>query len=338
MDGLQAMRPNDSYLLLGHAARVALAIGINRSQVVNGNSLNMHRLRVAFWVIYTNERMSALYTGRPSGLVDDHIDVSYPEDLPSIPHSSSILDADTSHPEKECAWIRSMAQIGQLAERVAKTVYSSASAKSWEDLLNVNRETLQCDLVLDGIAQYLPKYLDFFDGTSPVGEEWQEIQRAHLGLNYHMIRMIMHRPALVFASFFASKKEAKEDAANIMRIEESIRASVSAAKEIITICSDCMFNKFPGIRNDTSVAAFLIAACVTVLYDVLGHSTDPDYSKGIFGHVNQGIHCLDQMEHVGPTTGKALSIDVMKCAKDALSATDELLQFGDLLNEFPWLK
>ena len=40
---------------------------------------------------------------------------------------------------------------------------------------------------------------------------------------------------------------------------------------------------------------FLIAACVTVLYDIFGPDTDPDYGKDIFGYVNQAIYCLDQV-------------------------------------------
>ncbi|KAJ5398594.1 hypothetical protein N7465_009083 [Penicillium sp. CMV-2018d] len=339
IDRLQAIRPNDSYLLLGHAAQVSLAIGIDKSQVANGNSLNTHRLRIAFWIIYTNERMSALYTGRPSSLTDDHIDVPYPEDLPQLHHYGSILDANTHSPAKECAWIRSMSQIGRLTERVAKYVYSSGSARSIEDLFKVKLETMECDLILDGVVASLPPYLDFLDDTSPVGEEWQEIQRAHLALNYNMVRMIMHRPALVFAGFFASKEEAGEDASDIMTVRCSMVICVGAAKDIITTASDVMFNRFPDIRNDASVAAFLIAACVTLLYDVLAPDTNTDYGKIILGYVNRGIHCLDQMEHVGPTTGKALSIDIMKCAQDALKFSNEkTCRFGDMIHEFPWLR
>lgn len=81
---------------------------------------------------------------------------------------------------------------------------------------------------------------------------------------------------------------------------------------------------------------FLIAACVAVLYDILDPDTDPDYGKDIFGYVNQAIYCLDQVEHVGPTTGKALSVDVVKYAKDALNAPGEEIHcVRDLFNDFP---
>ncbi|OJZ80193.1 hypothetical protein ASPFODRAFT_148154 [Aspergillus luchuensis CBS 106.47] len=338
MDSLQAMRPNETYLLLGHAARTALSLGINRAQVANGNSLSMHRLRVTFWTMYSNERMCSLFTGRPTSLVDDHIDVSYPEDLPEIDNVHILSDLASGKPARECAWVRSMAGISRLAEKVAQGIYSSTSVRKVENLENIEVVVDECDRTLDLIAQSLPAYLQFSNKRSVIGQDWQEIQRAHLGLNHYMMRMVIHRPALVFNSFFESKIEAAENAFGFMKLEESAIACISAAKGIVTLCNDVIFERFPDIRNDASYAAYLIAACVTLLYDVIGPGVDSDYTKEILSYVNQGIHCLDQMEHIGPTTGKKLSIDVMECVKEALrSSGEELHRCTSLFDEFPWL-
>ncbi|PYH92314.1 hypothetical protein BO71DRAFT_485549 [Aspergillus ellipticus CBS 707.79] len=313
MDAQEAMRPNDAYLLLGHAARSALTLGINKSQVANGNSFSMHRLRMTFWIIYAQERMSAWFTGRPSCLSDDHIDISFPEDLPLLENLGD-------------------------QENQGKEVFSMKSIKSLESILNVERAMLECDETLNAITQSLPSFLHFFDSTSPIGEDWQEIQRTHLGMNYNLIRMVMHRPALIYSTFCASKTEAQSSISGQMSVANSINTAIAAAKDIITLASDVFFRRFPDIRNGASVAAFLISACITLLYDVLGSGAEIEYAKDILGYVDTGINCLDQMEHVGPTTGKMLSMDIMKCAKEALnSSSEELQDFGNLLNEFPWL-
>ncbi|KAI9037657.1 fungal specific transcription factor domain-containing protein [Aspergillus affinis] len=315
MDSLQAMRPNETYLLLGHAARTALSLGINRSQVANGNSFS-----------------------RPTSLLDDYIDVSYPEDLPEVENIYTLEDLVSGRPTKECAWVRSMAGIGRLAEKAAQSIYSSTSMKTVENLEKIDPVVQECDTTLDVIAQSLPSYLHFFDEKCVIGQEWQEIQRAHLGINHHMMRMVIHRPALVFTSFFETKIEAKESFSGFVKLEESVIACISAAKGIVTLCNEVMFKRFPDIRNDASFAAFLIAACVTLLYDVIGPGVDPEYAKDILSYVNRGIHCLDQMEHIGPTTGKKLSIDVMECVKEAIqSSSQELQHCSSLFEEFPWL-
>lgn len=167
----------------------------------------------------------------------------------------------------------------------------------------------------------------------------QEIQRAHLGLNQHMMRMVIHRPTLIFGSFFGTRTEAKNSSSRFISLEESSNTCITAAKEIVTLCNEVMFNRFPDIRNDASFATFLIAASVTLLYDVIGPGVDSEYAKEILSYVNQGIHCLDQMEHIGPTTGKKLSIDVMKCVKEAIhSSSQELQHCASLLDDFPWLE
>ncbi|KAJ5691715.1 hypothetical protein N7488_012450 [Penicillium malachiteum] len=88
------MRPNDAYLYLGHAARSTLALGLNRSQVANGNGPTMHRLRVTFWVVYYYERLCAFFTGRPSGFFDTHIDSAFPEDFTT---GEDGIQGSTSH-------------------------------------------------------------------------------------------------------------------------------------------------------------------------------------------------------------------------------------------------
>lgn len=60
MYAYQVMKPNEAYLYLGHAARSAMVLGINRAQVVDGANATIHRLRLTFWIIYAHERVCSL--------------------------------------------------------------------------------------------------------------------------------------------------------------------------------------------------------------------------------------------------------------------------------------
>ncbi|KAF3015182.1 hypothetical protein E8E15_004432 [Penicillium rubens] len=335
----QIMRANDAYLYLGHAARSATALGIHRAQVVEGANPTMHRLRLTFWTLYAQERSCSLYTGRPSAFRDELIDAPYPEDLTSLsletdPGGTQYIQATT-----QCAMTRAKAIIGKIVDRILVDIYSSKNILNMSDLCRVHQTALECDLELENMTKTLPPYLHFFDDSLPIGDGWQEVQRVILGNHYYLVRMLMHRPALVFATFFNSKAEAQERAAGTMDIKESIDASISSARSIIDLNYDVFFRRYPGVKFDGSLATFLVSACVNLLYDVLDSDMTAQYARNTFTVVERGIQCLDQIQHVGPTTGKALSLDVMKVAKDALGSNQSLGDLDENMTSFfPWLQ
>ncbi|CAG7986152.1 unnamed protein product [Penicillium olsonii] len=338
MYAFHAMRVNDAYLYLGHAARTVLALGLNQSQVVNGCGENMHRLRITFWTVYYYERICAFYTGRPSGFSNNHIDVALPEDLTVAGPTPVDSNVNYSCPEINGAFLRAMSQIGKLIEVISSKVFSLANLQGLYNNIQVDVTLNECERSLSEISHKLPSYLQFYNRNRVIGHGWQEIQCTHLGLAFHLIRMMMHRPALV-SSTFDSQPEAYDGTPDqITSIQRSIDISIESAKEMIEIASVAIFQRVREIRNDASVANYIVSACVTLLYNVTSSSVTSLYARMIFESVERGINCLDQMEHMGPTTGKALSVDLMKCAKDALvlSASSEDLE-GDLVDSFPWL-
>lgn len=116
--GIQLMRPNEAHLYASHAAVNALALGMNRAQVASGPRPEMHRLRVTFWSIYSNERLVTLSFGRPSCLRDELIDVALPEDLPSSePDENSSL-----------AFVRAMAALARTGDRISAGIYCAIGA------------------------------------------------------------------------------------------------------------------------------------------------------------------------------------------------------------------
>ena len=119
----------------------------------------------------------------------------------------------------------------------------------------------------------------------------------------------------------------------------SIQETIKAASNIIDLTHDVYIRRFPRARFDGASAAILVSACITLLYDVLDPKTNEDHAKFVFTAVERGVECLDQIHHVGHTTGKAVSLDVMKIAKEALrSATVDPELSQNLFGEFPWLQ
>jgi len=55
--------------------------------------------------------------------------------------------------------------------------------------------------------------------------------------------------------------------------------------------------------------------------------------------VDKGLQCLDRIDNIGSSTGRAISVDVMKIAKDALLSTEaEKRLESSLVDDFTWLK
>ncbi|GME41007.1 c6 transcription factor [Neofusicoccum parvum] len=172
-----------------------------------------------------------------------------------------------------------------------------------------------------------------------VGENWQEIQRAQIGMRYYLMRILIHRPALTYATFFPSRAEAQRTAGNLFDIQTSIAVSVTCAKSIIHIASELCSRRNPDMKQDGGVSFYLLIACITLLFDVLDPATTPEYAKATFEAVESGIQVLDTMQHIGPNNSKELSLDIMKFAKDAvLSGGEDIDLERDLTGSFPWLR
>lgn len=172
MYALHSMRPNDVYLYTGHAARSVLTLGLNRGQVANGSSLSMHRLRTTFWTVYSHERMSAFFTGRPSSISDSHIDVAHLEYSPLIDHASLNEDSlNITAPTRNCAFIRATAEIGRIVETVSTDVLSLGSVSADGYSVKTAETINTCDNTLDIILGHLPECLQFYDSNRTIGKD-----------------------------------------------------------------------------------------------------------------------------------------------------------------------
>lgn len=306
-----------------------MALGLHRAQVVAGNDSFLNSLRLTFWTIFYMERMMSMFTGRPSCFADDSIDA---------PHPTDCQRAENGGQNIEYAYIRAMAALSKISERIMACHYSPTKPTRVADLTEVNRINGECSRALQDLLDTLPPYLHFFDDKTPVGETWQEVQRICLGATYHVACILMMRPALVYVTFFDSKQQAQDSIGDRIDIQRDINLTVSSAKDLISLVYDVFFKRYLAMRRDGNMVYFIVSACLVLLFDVLDTETTSAHAKEVFQAVEKGLKCLDQIDHIGSTTGRAISLDVMKIAKDALKSTEPTSHLGtNLMESFTWL-
>ncbi|PYH85218.1 hypothetical protein BO82DRAFT_423911 [Aspergillus uvarum CBS 121591] len=160
------------------------------------------------------------------------------------------------------AFVRVLAEIGKLVDGILTRIFPLGTLCAAEQYL------------VESNMQELDAHED-----SSVGEGWQEIQRLHLGLLYHTMRMLIHRPMVVFTTFFDLNREAQQHAPGVIRLQESIDISMSSACNIIRFAQESLGTRQPDARSDKSLASYLVAACITLLYQVLDPATAIAYAK-----------------------------------------------------------
>jgi len=314
---------------MGQAVRSAMALGLHSSQALSSHAADSNRSRATFWTIYFLERITCLHLGRPTCLVDHYIDAPFPEDAPN----ASGADANSSY-----AYIRAMTVVGKISHALLMAAYSPQSVKTAQELPRMNQLNNECVTELQRTCDCLPPSLRFLDKRVPIGYSWQEVQRTSLGITYHLVRLLIFRPSLVYASFFTSLAAAQDSIGDKMILKTNIEYSLSSAKMIIDLAYDSFFRRCPLLCRDGNLASAVVTACLTLLFDVLDAETTTSRANEVFGFVDKGLECLRKADHVGSTTGSAISIEVMKIAKDAIFANEfEASLLPELSHNFAWL-
>ncbi|CAG8363566.1 unnamed protein product [Penicillium salamii] len=334
----QLMRPNETYLHLGYAARAASSLGINRSTILAAADSQIHQMRLTFWIMFAMEKITALLVGRPSSLRDDQIDAPYPSEHLQSNDMPMHDIKQFAHGQNDSIFVRLMVELGKLADKILTSIYSVKEVTAQEQYL-IEKKMIECEEMLTSISESLPTHLNFLDEESSIGEDWQETQRLHLGLVYHSMRMLIHRPVMVFTTFFPSSQIAQLHAPGVIQLQQSNGASIASARSIILLARESFFTRLPEVRYDGSLASYIVAACITLLYEVLDPATDVTHAKETFTLVEQAIECLDTMKHLGPQTGKKMSSDIMQMAKNVLFSSPQGQVVDEfLMEEFPWLR
>ncbi|KAL5335199.1 hypothetical protein BJX70DRAFT_330901 [Aspergillus crustosus] len=320
---IQKCNVNDTYMYLGHAARSALAAGLNRAKAVSGQRAAPDRERITFWSLYILERSSALFASRQSALRDSYIEIPFPTDSEGMP----------------CSWTRSMAVLAKVADKIIQ-LSSPSTVLPDHDLSQLLQITSECDGLMNEMVQDLPSYLNFQDPAVPIGDDWQELQRAHLGFTYYLTRLVMYRPVLQFTSLYKSRQEAQLVAGDSIEVELSIQQALSSSTQLIKLAYDVYYRRHPEVMYDTKMVSFLVYACVTLLYSVLEPSPEitVEQVREAFETVNLAIECLNSAPNIRTTGARKVSAKVIDAVKAAWGAAGHSIELEDgIADILPWI-
>lgn len=155
-------------MYLGHAARTATALGMDRSFGLGDHGTDALEISLTFWSTYIMERMTALMIGRPSNLRDEHIDATYPLDdfVPAGPRHVLPCGVIT-----DWSYIRAMAMLGELADEIFTSIYGSKAASLEVQNFLPTSGILVCEARLQDILNCLPAHLNRLEAEAPIGED-----------------------------------------------------------------------------------------------------------------------------------------------------------------------
>ncbi|KAL3454993.1 fungal-specific transcription factor domain-containing protein [Aspergillus heterothallicus] len=326
---------DEAYMYLGHAARCAIASGLNRSEITDEQQSNTHKMRLTFWVLYYLERQSSLFSGRQSAFQDDHIDTHFPEEVQYDSRTSAYPS-----PSIQCAWVRPMAELARVAGKVL-TLSTPSTKSRTADLVTLVEVLQECEWLMRGIQNGLLPYLNFQHPAQPIGEEWQEVQRTHLGLMYHLTRVIMYRPLLQFRSLFPTVEDSQAFAApSSANIQAGIASSIESSKLMIQLAYDVYSRRCPEVMYDTRIMSCSVYACVTLLYNILDPGPENDIAqvRETIDTVGLAVQCLNSVSNVRTAVAAQISTDIVDSVKAAWTAAGYTVDLDPgLIDILPWL-
>ncbi|KPI39485.1 putative transcriptional regulatory protein [Cyphellophora attinorum] len=230
---LATNRRNTAYMYVGAGLRAALALSMHRdpqeypSERSALSEADMEHQRRLFWTVYFQDLLTTTDTGRPWGILDDEISVSYAS---SISHSGDMLleffDADEANQHLELMRIR-----GQGYSSLYGYAGTAINPQSHICLLRHELGEPLTSQHLDKIAEFIDSFASWESELSPamkIGQDWNNVMtnlnrfNAHLYLIYYQSILVMLRPALVslFNEWYKHATKHGEQYAN-NRIDES---------------------------------------------------------------------------------------------------------------------
>jgi proline utilization trans-activator len=173
---------NASWMLLGCASRMAIALGMHREGAnVGFDSLEQNIRKQIWWTVYVFERNLSIILGRPSAIEESEITITYPEEAIESSIGLPGLTAVT-------------ASLMRLAFRTKQTMYNPSDLRSPSDgeALTSSAKVLLHDLQV------------WYDRRPPhlrVGRNAVHVQQSRavllLEILYHNTRSLVTRPFLL---------------------------------------------------------------------------------------------------------------------------------------------
>jgi hypothetical protein len=181
-----ASERNASWMLLGCASRMAIALGMHREGATGGfDPVEKQIRRRVWWTLYMFEQNLCMMLGRPSAI--DNVEVNV-----SLPNEALLDGSDCTPPE----YIDYSLRLTRIASDIKRIIYSAPASRLQQDELPKSSVAKQLLLDLESWYHSLPSHLSL-DGDSLAPKQRRAVLLLHI--HYH------HTHALVTRSYLLRK-------------------------------------------------------------------------------------------------------------------------------------
>ncbi|KIX05122.1 uncharacterized protein Z518_05994 [Rhinocladiella mackenziei CBS 650.93] len=288
------LNPHVTYLYVGQAVRIALAIGLNRepSTAMDAVRRDSKQSWQTWWCVLRDFQTS-FALGRPDGLGLDVFHTCL------FPGSQKVTPQDIGMPEDRGLQILPvMVSFSRIMRHVASDLYAT------QDPVAVKCGKIAIlEHELDVWLESLPPQLSKTNGVTPqaLKSTWtitfEEKQRIVVQLRYHNLRMVIH--SSVTGGFSTQDQDVRT------RVQNHWQICISSAMATISLVHET-FAKYNFFQTWSYNTTYVLYA-VTILLIGVFHPLSLADSDTIFGCVNRAITVLDAVEET-VVTRKAIAI------------------------------
>ncbi len=228
----------ESWSLLGNAIRAAQAIGLHRDGSKLGlDAITTERRRRLWAIIFYMDKTTSILLGRPQAIQDFHCDTLPPSDvdIDTMPRAARPYVPRTrprpGTPPGVFLFVAIRHELTRITGKIVEHFQNLASPRRYADVVALDEELekfrkdipdiYRVDMGLSGAA---PNTNKEFDTVCP----WLPLHRYLLNIEYHYVRIALHRPYVLRNSekYSHSRKAAFESAKGDRRVRQEYRKDV----------------------------------------------------------------------------------------------------------------
>jgi proline utilization trans-activator len=221
---------NTAWMLLGHAARMAIGLGIQRDgQNGNFDPIERNTRRIVWWQLHLYEQDMSLELGRPCATEPIDVSAALPDD--------TITDGGDLPPD----YLAHAIELARLSARVKRFVAAKSADYDKEEELSLSRYLVDIlEQELSGWRSNLPLHLQT---TYHFAVKKHRRTVVLLHVLYHHLRSILGRPYILCSTYQALQSIFPSNSQSKPGIEEPAQMSLEAARVVLELLLELADNE-----------------------------------------------------------------------------------------------
>ncbi|KAJ5293676.1 hypothetical protein N7508_008497 [Penicillium antarcticum] len=302
-----------SYMALGAAARLSIALGLHRK--TDDPHLSVREIderRNVFWVLYVFDKMMSLRLGRPPAIGDKEIEIDEPRACEPLSHP------DTPDPS---LYFENFVKLSKIESEIYNALYSAhcPSSNSWTERVatvdRLNKKVIDWRVSLpDGIIQ----------PGQPLNCSVRLVPSAVLlHSEYYNCLSTLHRLSSYRGTIIASDKSDHKVSPDDSAVSSSRTACIGAARDTARIMGSLNLNDRSGkFRNNLirRVSYYPLSAFLMIFSNILLHP-----------HDSGNLDDLDLLHTIVDSLSPALTISTSSLAVLLLEIFQKMMDISESL-------